>query len=110
VVSGPGKLTSASTGDRVADVLAGTASDVDLGTVLGFAIIGSSGSGRWQYSHDGGTTWADLGAVSASQAHLLGPNDRVRFLPAAARPGVHSICSIPPHPPASDPSFSGDQP
>lgn len=65
------------------------------GDTIGLAIMGadntddSSGTrapvviGEWQYSIDGGNTWtAFTGQESDTSATLLGPNDRIRFVPA----------------------------
>jgi hypothetical protein len=96
VLTGPGKLSKVtagtpSAGDRVRDVLAGTVLDADSGAKAGLAVVGVTGQGRWQFSRDGGSTWQDVGAVSWSRARLLGPADRVRFVPAANRKGAATI-------------------
>ncbi len=59
--------------------------DADIGDGQGIAIIGSTGSigGTWQYSTNGGSTWNNLGTVSASASRLLDANHLVRFVPAA---------------------------
>lgn len=51
---------------------------------IGIAVVGAdAGDGRWQYSLDYGATWNDLGAVASDSALLLGPDDRLRFVPGA---------------------------
>lgn len=82
-------------GNSVASLLAASTSDVDFGAVQGIAItatsIGGSGTGRWQFSTDGGTTWNDIGAVSDGSALLLRSSDFVRFLPDAKNGNIGSI-------------------
>src|SRR5262249_5289879 len=74
---GPGQLVSA---------LVKYATDVD-GDTLGVAIARTIGAGTWQFSIDGGTNWSDFPAVSLNAALLLGPDDLVRFAPAAGAIG-----------------------
>jgi hypothetical protein len=50
----------------------------------GLAVVRLEGPGTWQYSLDDGRTWRDFGAAYHGRARLLGPADRVRFVP---RPG-----------------------
>lgn len=38
-------------------------------------------NGKWQYSTNGGITWTNITNVSNTNALLLAPNDRVRFIP-----------------------------
>jgi hypothetical protein len=60
----------------------GAVTDVDTGATVGIAITGlNSGNGAWQYSIDGGTTWTNVGSVSATNALLLRDSDLVRFVP-----------------------------
>ena len=48
--------------------------------VPGLAVTGlQAGSGTWQYSTDGGGTWADFGSVSTLTATLLEADDLVKF-------------------------------
>ena len=55
--------------------------DVD-GDPEGIAITTmNNGNGAWQFSTNGGTTWAAAGTVSDSSALLLRSTDLVRFLP-----------------------------
>jgi len=96
VVTSPGKLTGVtvgtpSRGDRVSAVLAGTVLDTDFGAKAGMAVVGVRGQGRWQFSRDGGTTWQDLGGVSASRARLLGPAARIRFVPGVNKKATATI-------------------
>lgn len=62
-----------------------------VGTNLGVAVVGATGTGTWEFSTDGGSTWASLTAllpkVSPSQALLLGTDARVRFTAATDAPG-----------------------
>ncbi len=55
--------------------------DVDTGAVKGIAITSTVGNGNWQYSTDGGTTWSNFGAVSATNALLLDGTALVRYSP-----------------------------
>jgi hypothetical protein len=69
-------------GDLVSSIVGSTISDVDPRSVAGIALTAvTSGRGLWQYFLDGGTTWADVGSVSATQALLLRTTDRLRFVP-----------------------------
>jgi hypothetical protein len=76
-------------GQLVAGLVA-RATDVD-GDTVGSAITGSSGTGTWQYSIDGGSTWTAVGAVSSTAALLLSPTDLVRFVPSAGASGFGSL-------------------
>lgn len=63
-------------GDRI--------TDADADALEGLAIIGlDDANGTWQFSIDGGTTWQDVGSVSATHALLLRDVDRIRFTPDA---------------------------
>ena len=73
-------------GDLVSSFASALISDVDgPAKGIGIAITGQTGGthGVWQYSLDGGLTWHNLGAVSATSARLLRGTDRIRFLPNA---------------------------
>ncbi len=54
---------------------------MDTGAVKGIAITSTVGNGNWQYSTDGGTTWSNFGAVSATNALLLDGTALVRYSP-----------------------------
>ena len=54
--------------------------DVDNGAISGIAITGQTGNGTWQYSTNG-TTWANFGSVSATNALLLTSTTQVRYVP-----------------------------
>ncbi|MBM7557062.1 BspA family leucine-rich repeat surface protein [Halanaerobacter jeridensis] len=41
-----------------------------------------SGTGTWQYSTDGGSSWSDIGTVTETSALLLTISDKLRFIPA----------------------------
>ncbi|MGL4551726.1 MAG: hypothetical protein ACRC33_11105, partial [Gemmataceae bacterium] len=72
------------TGVSVEEVLGTTFADANAVVRKGIAVVGLDGpaNGRWQFSLDGGGTWADLGPVARSSARLLRAADRVRFVPA----------------------------
>lgn len=71
--------TAFGTGDLL---LAASYRDVDSGALAGVAITGLSGSGRWQFSVDGGTSWRDIGGVSETRAALFDATTQLRYLPA----------------------------
>ena len=59
-----------------------TVTDADSGAVVGgIAVIGATGNGTWQYSLDG-TTFTDIGTVSASGALLLPSDASIQYVPA----------------------------
>lgn len=69
-------------GQTVASIVGTSIADVDSGALQGIAITGlASGTGTWQFSLDGGSSWTDVGAVAANSALLLRATDRVRFVP-----------------------------
>lgn len=73
--------TTTSTGTTVNSILSSSAwSDVDTGALKGIAISAKTGNGTWQYSTDG-TTWANVGSVSATNALLLTSSTQVRYVP-----------------------------
>jgi hypothetical protein len=79
-------------GQTVASFIGATISDVDSGALAGIAITGSvNGNGGWQYSLDGGSSWASMGGLSATQSLLLRPTDRVRFVPDARNDTTGSL-------------------
>jgi hypothetical protein len=81
-----GQTTSAAT---FASMMSAT--DVE-GAAVGVAVIGTKGSGNWQYSTDGGTTWSDVGKVSSGKALFLNADAMVRFTAAATvTPGTASL-------------------
>ncbi|WP_046116133.1 beta strand repeat-containing protein, partial [Aquincola tertiaricarbonis] len=79
-------------GQTVASLLGGSISDADAGALQGIAVTAqSAGGGSWQYSLDGGSSWAALGAVSDAQARLLRPADLLRHVPDGANGGTVSL-------------------
>ncbi|MFO0455852.1 MAG: hypothetical protein ACK5Z0_07560, partial [Planctomycetota bacterium] len=71
-----------SSGTLASAILSGASwADVDSGAVSGLAITAVTGSGTWQYSTDG-TTWANFGAVSSTNALLITSSSQVRYIPA----------------------------
>ena len=70
------------TGMLISTLLAGSgASDADNDT-LGIAWTNTTGTGTWQISTDGGTTWSALASpVSLTSARLLAKTDRIRYVP-----------------------------
>ncbi|MCA9097752.1 MAG: metallophosphoesterase, partial [Planctomycetaceae bacterium] len=76
----------------------GGITDADPGTSLGIAVVGMTGTstGTWQYTINGGTTWAALGAPSSSVARLLAAdgNTRIRYVPNAGFVGIAKIAFV----------------
>jgi len=69
-------------GNTVAFLVGASITDADAGSVQGIAIFQTTdGNGHWQYSIDGGGTWANVGPVSGAGALLLKPSDFVRMAP-----------------------------
>ena len=73
-------------GDPVAD-LEEVYADQDLDPLAGAAVTtnnSNAGEGEWQYSSNGGGSWLPIptAGLSDSNALLLAPNWRVRFVPA----------------------------
>ncbi len=67
-------------------------SDVDTDAVLGgIALSGTTGSGTWAYSVDGGATFTDVGAVSESSALLMPYNAELRYTPNGISGGTATI-------------------
>ena len=66
--------------------------DVDNGAIQGIALTGlNSGQGKWQFTIDTGANWSDVGAVSDTQALLLRPEDKLRFVPNGKNADAASI-------------------
>ncbi|EFD7691421.1 tandem-95 repeat protein [Escherichia coli] len=92
---------AAITGDTIANLFAGNFSDpndqvnnasitatggTSADSFWGVAITNlsvNSAQGEWQYSTDGGTTWAAIGSRTDANALLLDATAKVRFEPAA---------------------------
>jgi hypothetical protein len=69
-------------GQTVASFAGSSIADLDAGAINGIAITSvTGGNGAWEYSLDGGATWAGIGSVSDSAARLLRSSDLVRFVP-----------------------------
>jgi len=74
-------------GETVGNVIGSTdpaalITDQDAGALKGFAVINAANlKGTWEYSLDGGTIWASLAGVSASNARLLNETAKLRFVP-----------------------------
>jgi trimeric autotransporter adhesin len=75
-----------SAGTLVSTILTGAGwGDVDGPASKGIAITGATGNGAWQYSTDG-STWVNIGAVTASNALLLDSGSQVRYQPDGLNP------------------------
>jgi hypothetical protein len=79
---GSTNVTTPSTATAVSAILAGTGyADVDTGAVSGIAVTATNGTGTWEYSLNGGTTWISFGAVSDTVSLLLSSSALVRYVP-----------------------------
>lgn len=91
-------LDGANVGTLVSDLIArsGGISDSDPGSVQGIAINGLSGTGTgtWQFSTDGGTTWTAVGTTGNSNARLLASTARVRYVPNTGFVGTVKIAFV----------------
>ncbi|WP_377827446.1 VCBS domain-containing protein [Bradyrhizobium lupini] len=58
-----------------------SSTDIDAGALHGIAItsLTSNGGGTWQYSTNGGSSWTNIGTVSATSALLLDDSNLVRI-------------------------------
>jgi hypothetical protein len=66
----------------VSNLIAGIVTDADT-NACGIAVASIVNTyGDWQYSLDAGLTWRSFVAPSPSGARLLGPGNKVRFMPA----------------------------
>ncbi|MCA9093139.1 MAG: cadherin domain-containing protein [Planctomycetaceae bacterium] len=73
-------------GTPVSTIIGNISSDVDAGAVQGIAIYNANTmNGRWQFSTNNGTSWVDIGNVTAAAARLISAdsNSRIRFVPDA---------------------------
>ena len=87
-------------GQTLATLFAGQFADVDAGSSFGgVAVVGNTANattqGSWQYSTDGGTTWAAIGTVAdGATALALSAATRVRFLPVADYGGTPPALTV----------------
>ncbi|MEG5135613.1 DUF4347 domain-containing protein, partial [Microcoleus sp. A6-C6] len=84
---------SASTGTLVSTIIANSAgiTDPNASAAQGIAITAlDTTNGSWQYTLDGGTTWTNAPAVSATNALQLASdaNTKIRFVPNAGYNGT----------------------
>ena len=85
-------------GTTVAALIIGQVTDVDAGAAEGIAVVGTTGSGTWQFSVDSGTTWLPIDSVvgvpvSQTTARLLSDagTTLVRFVPVLDANGTATI-------------------
>ena len=80
-------------GNAAAEIIAaGAFTDIDLGDVVSVAVVGVDNAiGTWQYSIDNGASWLPLSPVTGTNARLLDPAARVRFVPNADANGSAMI-------------------
>ena len=92
VLSGTNNLTTinedntTNAGTLVSTLIAGEITEVDANPLAGIAVTSvDNTNGTWQYTLNGGTTWLNFGAPTATTARLLpsDANTRVRFVPNA---------------------------
>ncbi len=65
--------------------------------LAGVAVVAQAAlpsQGAWQFSIDGGSTWAAVGTVSDASALTLATIDRLRFLPAASYSGTPGSLTV----------------
>ncbi len=82
---------TSSAGTPVSSIIAGQASDVDVGTSLGIAVVAvDNTNGAWQYSTNAGSSWTNFGAPSITTSRLLAADAAtfVRFVPATNWSGM----------------------
>ncbi|MCA9092340.1 MAG: hypothetical protein KDA68_02540 [Planctomycetaceae bacterium] len=76
----------------------GGITDPDSGDPQGIAINGASGTstGIWEYSTDGGSSWASIGTVNNDTARLLASdsNTLLRYVPNAGFKGTAKISFV----------------
>ncbi len=58
---------------------------------LGIALVGTTGTGIWEYSLDDGATFQPVGTVSATSALLLSDTALLRFTPSGVSGGTATI-------------------
>lgn len=81
-------LSQYNRGQTVSNLLAGLVTDPDT-NVCGIAVTAAvNANGQWEYSLDGAATWRAFGSPTPGGARLLGPDDRVRFMPARGYSGT----------------------
>ena len=85
-----------SLGAQINSLVFGFDPDVD-GSIAGIAVIANpvTKEGDWEYSSDGGTTWAAIGRVNdTGSAQAISLTSKLRFNPAAGFNGVAPALSI----------------
>ncbi|MBI3905597.1 MAG: hypothetical protein HY309_08775, partial [Pseudomonas fluorescens] len=65
--------------------------DPDSGASLGIALSGTSGTGTWYYSTNGGSSWSTVGTVSGSSALLLAADANTRVYYQSSTGGTQNI-------------------
>jgi RHS repeat-associated protein len=87
--------TTRPTAEKISTLLGSHYSDPDGSTHTrpGIAVIGTTGSGTWQYSTNG-KTWTNIASVAPTNALLLPQADQVRFLPAGLAAGSAELLYI----------------
>jgi len=80
-------------GDTVASLIGTSITDEDLGALQGIAVVGLTGTadGTWEFSIDGGATYAPFGATAETSARVLRTDDLIRFVPNAGFLGTATV-------------------
>lgn len=75
--------TASPSGIRVRDLIKGTVTDADDESLKGIAVTWASGAshGEWQFSLNGGATWAAVGTPTEPAARLIPGYAFVRYVP-----------------------------
>lgn len=76
----------------IATLLGNSVQDVGTATRLGIAVTGltTTGTGRWQYSVNGGLSFVNFGSPTDATARLLRATDKIRYLPLGS-PGTATL-------------------
>jgi Domain of unknown function (DUF4347)/Cadherin-like/Bacterial Ig domain len=83
---------AANAGTAVSALLAGQITDGDAGALAGIAVTAAdNANGTWEYSTNGGGSWAAFGTPSIGAARLLRDSDLARFVPNADWNGTATL-------------------
>lgn len=74
----------------------GSVTDLNPNTTFGIAINGLTGTanGSWEFSTDDGASWSAIGTTGNSNARLLAPTARVRFVPNLGFTGTAKLAYV----------------
>ena len=96
LLTGPYSTTNASApaGSTITSVFGSYFLSNNPAITVGAAVTKVMGSGTWQYSLNGGTSWTTFPKVSATAALLLVASDRIRFVPNANVAGTAMLVAL----------------